>query len=630
MTTDTTPALHPPPARLAALLPLLACPRCGSGLQLSTQAHTLQCTGCAAVYPVRAGVPILLPESMQEPGVGTVSADDPVSRHPYSPAALEIIEAHRGGWVLDLGAGGKHQRWDNVIQIDIFRFPMTDVVCTADRLPFRDNAFQAVISQAVFEHLQYPEWAAAEIRRVLQPGGIAKIDTAFLQPEHGYPHHFFNATETGLRHWFRDFDLQWSGVEAYQHPKWSLSWFLGVYLDRIAPEHRALLQQTPLGEVLAALLRSGQGQPHAGDAAVLAALDALPAHELRTLAAGVSVAAINPPKTSTVGTPTNVTGSSAAGHDDQRKLLVAKEENAELRERLAAMLEQHVVAQDRSRYFVQFYPKTSIFEPPPIPVLSWQTHLWLSVTRLLRTVLPAPLWQTLRRWRYGPQSNVSGAAPSLPAAMPAMTTDDASSHGEAVTTALSGREAPFVSVVLAPRNVSALTDTFFSLVRQTYGGWELVLLETPQQSVAIRQAVADFGRLEERVRIVSLAQAETLRQTGQLPATRARYHLRLPEGAVLAFRAVQTLFTVAREHPQVPIITADFERSTGEAALPMRCYAQPVSPMSLPGLAQQCYVLTRVPETGAVAAPASEQALDHAHIPEVLFRHPAPLVTLDD
>ena len=221
MTTDTATTASAP-TRLAALLPLLACPRCGGGLQHTT-AQTLQCGACAAVYPVRGGVPVLLPESMQEPGVGNVSADDPVSRHPYSPAALEIIDAHPDGWVLDLGAGGKHQRWDNVVQIDIFRFPMTDVVCTADRLPFRDNAFKAVISQAVFEHLQYPEWAAAEIRRVLQPGGIAKIDTAFLQPEHGYPHHFFNATETGLRHWFRDFDIRWSGVESYQHPQWSLS-----------------------------------------------------------------------------------------------------------------------------------------------------------------------------------------------------------------------------------------------------------------------------------------------------------------------------------------------------------------------------------------------------------------------
>ena len=94
---------------------------------------------------------VLLPETIEEAGTGEASVDDPVSRHPYSQESLKIIEEHRGEWVLDLGAGGTLQRWDNVVQIDIFRYPMTDVVGSADRLPFRDNSFGAVISQAVFE-----------------------------------------------------------------------------------------------------------------------------------------------------------------------------------------------------------------------------------------------------------------------------------------------------------------------------------------------------------------------------------------------------------------------------------------------------------------------------------------------
>ena len=316
--------------RLVAITALLACPSCGGPLQLISDT-SLQCGGCQRRYPVRAGVPILLPESMPEPGVGTVSADDPVSRHPYSPAALEIIAAHHDGWVLDLGAGGKFQRWDNVIQVDIFRYPMTDVVATADRLPFRDNAFKAVISQAVFEHLQYPEWAAAEIRRVLQPGGAAKIDTAFLQPEHGYPHHFYNATETGLRHWFRDFDIQWSGVEAYQHPKWSLTWFLGVYLDRIGEAQAAALRGATLQQLLDALDSSSQGRVESEHVPILAALDSLPAHAERTLAAGVSVHLINPVKGAPESKAHHADTVSMHGVEDVRKLIAAREENALLR-----------------------------------------------------------------------------------------------------------------------------------------------------------------------------------------------------------------------------------------------------------------------------------------------------------
>jgi Methyltransferase domain len=96
--------------------------------------------------------------------------------------------------------------------------------------------FDAVISQAVFEHLQHPAAAASEVWRTLKTDGTTKIDTAFLQPEHAYPHHYFNATEAGLKHWFRDFEIQWSGVEPYQHPKWALLWFLDVYLACMHPE----------------------------------------------------------------------------------------------------------------------------------------------------------------------------------------------------------------------------------------------------------------------------------------------------------------------------------------------------------------------------------------------------------
>lgn len=599
MTTDTATTASSP-TRLAALLPLLACPRCGGclGLQHAT-AQTLQCGACAAVYPVRGGVPVLLPESMQEPGVGSVSADDPVSRHPYSPAALEIIESHRDGWVLDLGAGGKHQRWDNVVQIDIFRFPMTDVVCTADRLPFRDNAFKAVISQAVFEHLQYPEWAAAEIRRVLQPGGIAKIDTAFLQPEHGYPHHFFNATETGLRHWFRDFDIRWSGVEAYQHPQWALSWFLDVYLDRLEPQHRTLLQQTPLGEVLAALLRSSRGQTTTGDAPILAALDALPAHELRTLAAGVSVAAYNPPKSSDTPSPT-ATGQTHGGHDDLRKWLAAKEENAQLRQRLAAMQEQHTLQQDRSRYLAQFYPQTTRDAVRRLSrqiELGWWTRIQFGTIALLRSVVAQPTWERLRY-------KVAQLRRSANATVSADLTP----------------EPPFLSVVLAPTNTAALTDTFFSLVRQSYTGWELVLLETPEQSVAVRHAMSDFQRLDRRVRTVRLAASATQQSVAQ--PTRAAYRLDLPEGATLAFQAIQSLVTLVRDRPQTQAIVADFNYQCNDAAQPLRCYNEPLTE-HVAKLLQSFVLVTQATTPQTVP---SEQAV--AYIPEVLFSytHKTPIL----
>lgn len=586
---------HPPVRttdRLAAITALLACPSCGGAL-LSASDTSLRCAGCHRGYPVRAGVPILLPESMPEPGVGTVSADDPVSRHPYSPAALEIIAKHHDGWVLDLGAGGKFQRWDNVIQVDIFRYPMTDVVATADRLPFRDNAFKAVISQAVFEHLQYPEWAAAEIRRVLQPGGVAKIDTAFLQPEHGYPHHFYNATETGLRHWFRDFEIRWSGVEAYQHPKWSLSWFLGVYLDRIGSIHGQVLSSASIAQVMQALQRSSVGQAQAPDLPLLAAFDALPLHEVRTLAAGVSIEAVNPSKTTEALVRRESPTIAPGNVDDQRKLVAAREDIKYLNEELDTARELRLIALDRGNYLAQFHPDFDSLQH--LGLRAWMQFRLASV---LRMVLPPRYWFRVRNMLKG---------------------NDVATRGDGTPL-----DAPFLSVILDPQDPTALINTFFSLVRQTHSAWELVLIERPGQLPGVRRAWRDFSRLDQRVRILRVTGGQRSRLEQARSVARGDYLINLPEGGTLALDAIRSMVTMVQSRPETSSIVADFEHTLDDTIQPMRCYNQPRSDAAC-GELIDVFSFTVHGLRGAMSgsvkgAPASPES-SVAYIPKVLFRH---------
>lgn len=129
---------------------------------------------------------------------------DCVSAHPYDPYAEELIAACKTGWVLDCGAGFRAQPRDNVVAYEIVAYPSTDVLGVAEVMPFRDGVFDAVICLNVLEHVKDPFRAAREIARVLRPGGKLYCVVPFLQPLHGYPHHYYNMTAQGLRNLFAD------------------------------------------------------------------------------------------------------------------------------------------------------------------------------------------------------------------------------------------------------------------------------------------------------------------------------------------------------------------------------------------------------------------------------------------
>jgi hypothetical protein len=55
-----------------------------------------------------------------------------------------------------------------------------------------------VIACNLLEHVTVPANVVQEIRRVCKLGGRIYVDFTSVHPYHGFPHHYFNATETGL------------------------------------------------------------------------------------------------------------------------------------------------------------------------------------------------------------------------------------------------------------------------------------------------------------------------------------------------------------------------------------------------------------------------------------------------
>lgn len=169
-------------------------------------------------WPLILGRPLLFP-GMAAPKINP----DIHHSNPLPDSALALIRGTRGS-VLHLSAGGTAERYDNVIECEAAMFRHTDLIADVHRLPFADGVFEAVIALNAFEHYRDPRQAAREIYRVLRPGARVLIRTAFLQPLHEAPWHFYNCTRYGLEAWFDGFETETLHVSDNFHVGYSLSW----------------------------------------------------------------------------------------------------------------------------------------------------------------------------------------------------------------------------------------------------------------------------------------------------------------------------------------------------------------------------------------------------------------------
>lgn len=172
-----------------------------------------------------------------------------VSAHRYDPICMEMINS--GGMVLDCGSGKKDIEFENLIQMEIVDYDNVDVLAVNQLLPFKDASFDAVMSLAVLEHVDQPFDCAAEILRVLKPGGRLYVGVPFLQREHGYPHHYFGMTRMGLRRLFGDnINIEKHYVPMSGHPVWALWMSLQTYRDGLPAAEKSKFESLTVADIL--------------------------------------------------------------------------------------------------------------------------------------------------------------------------------------------------------------------------------------------------------------------------------------------------------------------------------------------------------------------------------------------
>ena len=94
-----------------------------------------------------------------------------VSSNEYDAEIAELFDGDTDELFLDLGAGLRSTYRANVVYTEIADLPSTDVLAFADSLPFDTGTFHGAACLAVLEHIREPWKAAAELMRVVKPGG---------------------------------------------------------------------------------------------------------------------------------------------------------------------------------------------------------------------------------------------------------------------------------------------------------------------------------------------------------------------------------------------------------------------------------------------------------------------------
>ncbi len=234
---------------LEQIEPMFICPRCRAPLEPAGERLACTNAGCTHAAPLgfrRVGQwPVLVDfehSILSEVRLSAGSAASPVVRgqptgverwlrnvlQPPNGVARDQVarlvtlarDAAEAPIVLVVGGGAVGSGIEAVyadpslrlIGFDIYASPWVQFVGDGHRIPLADASVDAVIVQAVLEHVLTPSQVVSEIHRVLKRDGLVYGDTPFLQPVHEGPFDFTRFTDSGHRYLFKQFSRIDSGA----------------------------------------------------------------------------------------------------------------------------------------------------------------------------------------------------------------------------------------------------------------------------------------------------------------------------------------------------------------------------------------------------------------------------------
>jgi uncharacterized protein YbaR (Trm112 family) len=287
---------------------ILCCPTCRGALAPEGDA-VLRCGGqCGRSFPVVGGRPVLIDEERSvfhhadyrsEPAAAAAATAPDGETAPgkarlwlnrlpspsvnlsavrcFETMKRRLLERSPAPLVLLVGGGIRGKGMDRLTGTPAIRLINVDpspnstaaVFCDAHDLPFRDGTVDAVVAQAVLEHVADPWRCVEEIHRVLKPDGVVYAETPFMQQVHLHGYDFTRFSHMGHRRLFRRFAELESGAVA--GPGTSLAWAWRYFLASWTRSPRLAKVLAVIGRITAFLFELtdhlDSGRPGALDGA---------------------------------------------------------------------------------------------------------------------------------------------------------------------------------------------------------------------------------------------------------------------------------------------------------------------------------------------------------------------------
>lgn len=98
-------------------------------------------------------------------------------------------------------------------------------------IPVEDDHFDAIICNAVLEHVRNPHEVLDEFYRVLKPGGYLYLGVPFMQPEHLDPTDFQRYTKDGLCELVHRHRFDVERIEGLHNVYHTLAWIVHEWLN---------------------------------------------------------------------------------------------------------------------------------------------------------------------------------------------------------------------------------------------------------------------------------------------------------------------------------------------------------------------------------------------------------------